>query len=107
MNPFLIADDLVNQGTRCLAAIRVTVRKAPEVLVLETNDTSIADWLLIRMCAVLSQTKSDGIREEVISTLAEVLRMWKEGNPKSWNDLRKCTETIKSYVSGSIPLMFR
>lgn len=94
-----MVDDLVNQGTRCLAAIRITVRKAPEVLVMETKDTMIADWLLVRMCAVLSQTKSAGIRQEIVSTLAEVLRMWKEANPKSWNDLRKCTETIKSYVS--------
>jgi hypothetical protein len=99
MSPFLMVDDLVNQGTRCLAAIRITVRKAPEVLVLETKDTVIADWLLVRMCAVLSQTKSARIRQEIVSTLAEVLKMWREANPKSWNDLRKCTETIKSYVS--------
>ena len=29
------ADDLLGQATRCLAAIRITVRKAPEVLVVE------------------------------------------------------------------------
>jgi len=97
-----MVDNLINQGTRCLAAIRITVRKAPEVLMLQTKDTVIADWLLVRMCALLSQAKNTRIRQEIESTLAEVSRMWKEANPKSWNDLRKCTETIKSYVSRSL-----
>ena len=75
------------------------MRKEPEVLMMETKDTVMADWLLMRMCAVLYHTKSDGIRLEIISTLEDVLKMWKEANPKSWNHLRKCTETMKSYIS--------
>jgi hypothetical protein len=66
---------------------------------LEIKDTMISQWLIVRMCTVLLQTKSEGIRLEITSTLADVLRMWKEANPKSWNDLRKCVEMIKSYLS--------
>ena len=92
-------DDLLGQATRCLAAIRITVRKAPEVLVVELKETVLVDWLVLRMCLVLYQVNDRRIRGEIISTLADVFKMWKDAVPKTWNDLRKCIETIKSYVS--------
>jgi len=93
------ADDLLGQATRCLAAIRITVRKAPEVLVVEFRETMVVDWLLVRMCFVLYQVIDGGIRGEIISTLAEVFKIGKEAVPRTGNDLQKCIETIKSWVS--------
>ena len=92
-------DDLLGQSTRCLAAIRITVRKAPEVLVVELKERTVVDWLIDRMCFVLYQVNDGRIGEDIISTLAEVFKMWKEAVPKTWNDLWKCIETIKSYVT--------
>ena len=102
-------DDLVAQATRCLDAIRITVRKEPEVLVLETKETVMADWLFVRICAVLLQDKNqkyEGLKSEIVRTLADVFRMWKEANPKSWSDRRKCTENIKSHVTCTLIAVF-
>jgi UME (NUC010) domain len=98
----LISDELLAQATRSLAAIRATVRKGPEVLLMQTRETIFADWLFPRMCFLLCYVKDDRMRGEIISALADVLRMWKEGHPSSWGELRKCTEKIKSNVSGSL-----
>jgi hypothetical protein len=57
------------------------------------------DWLFIRMCFVLYNIENEGLRVDIINTLAEVLRMWEEANPKTWNDLQKSIETVKSFVS--------
>ena len=68
-------DDLVAQATRCLAAIRITVRKEPEVLLLETKETAIVDWLFVRMCAVLLQSKDEkyeGLKSGIVRTLGGV-----------------------------------
>ena len=92
-------DDLLGLATRCLDAIRITVRKAPEVLVVELRETTVVDWLVLRMCFVLCQVNDGRIRDGIISTLANVFKMWKEAVPKTWNDLGKCIETIKSYVT--------
>jgi hypothetical protein len=97
----LTADDLLVQATRCLAAIRITVRKAPEVLLAELRETTVVDWLFVRLSFVLSHVKDAGIRVEIISTFAAALNMWKSANPSTWSDLRKCTEIIKSYISST------
>ena len=59
----------------------------------------MVDWLIVRMCFVLHQISDGRIRGEIISTLADTFKTWKEAVPKTWNELRKCIETIKSYVS--------
>jgi hypothetical protein len=75
------------------------VRKDPEVLTLQVRETTFANWLIVRMCFLLSHVKNGTTRGEIIGSLAKVLIMWKDANPKSWHELRKCTETIKSNVS--------
>lgn len=92
-------DDLLAQATRCLAAIRITVRKAPEVLLVELKGTKVADWLFVRMCAVLYNINDGRMRVEIVSALAEVLKIWRDAVPKTWNELRKFVEIIKSYIS--------
>ena len=84
--------------TRCLAAIRITVKKAPEVLVVSLKDVLLAEWLLVRMCFILVHVRDEALRDEFIRTMASMLRVWKEANPSAWNDLRKCTEAIKSFI---------
>lgn len=92
-------DDLVNHATRCLVAIRITVRKTPEVLMSEIKETKVVDWLLVRTCFLLCHIRNEEIRSTLVSTWAEVLNIWKEANPTSWHELRKCINTMKSYVS--------
>jgi hypothetical protein len=77
------------------------VRKGPEVLAMQVRDSIFfVDWLFPRMCFLLCHVKEGKIRTEIITTLVDVLSMWKDGNPSLWGELRKSTEMIKSYVSG-------
>jgi hypothetical protein len=94
----IIVDELQTHVTRCLAAIRITVRKAPEVLVVSLKDVVLAEWLLVRMCFVLVHVRNEVLRDEFIRTMGSMLRVWKEANPSAWSDLRKCTEAIKSFI---------
>jgi hypothetical protein len=93
-----LVDELFIQATRALAAIRITVRKDPEVLAVQVRENVFADWLVVRMCFLLPHVKSIVTREEIIVNLAKVMNTWKESIPKRWHELRKCTETIKSYI---------
>jgi len=95
----IIPDDLLNQATRCLAAIRITVRKTPEVLLSVIKETKVADWLLMRTCFMLCHVRNEEIRVGMIFTWSEILKTCTEANPTSWHDLRKCINFIKSYVS--------
>jgi hypothetical protein len=54
---------------------------------------------------VLYHVKEEKVRIETISVLADVLRVWKDGHPSSWNELRKSTEILRSYISGT-PVLF-
>ena len=71
------------------------------MLLLEIKGTTVADWLLVRLCHLLSHIRNEEIRLEIISTWAEVLKVWKEAIPASWNELQVYIEMIKSYISCS------
>ena len=94
----MIVDELRVHATRCLAAIRITVRKAPEVLVVLLHDVILSEWLLVRMCFVLCHVKDDPLRNELIASMACLLRVWKEANPGAWSDLRKCNRILRSFI---------
>jgi len=94
-----LLDELIKQATRSVAALRVTVKKSPEVLVLKVKNMIFADWILPRMCSLLSRLDNEGLRLNIVTTLASIVEMWREANPRSLNELRKWTETIKSYVT--------
>ena len=75
------------------------MRKDPEVLMLPYRETSFVDWVAMRMVYLLCHVKSRGLRREVITSFANVLGMWKDGLPRTWHELRKCIEGIKSHIS--------
>ena len=102
----MIVDELRVHATRCLAAIRITVRKAPEVLVVLLHDVILSEWLLVRMCFVLCHVKDDPLRNEFIATMAGMLRVWKEANPGTWSDLRKCKGSLRSFIYSKPVLPF-
>ena len=63
------------------------------------RETSFVDWVVMKMAYLLCHVKSRGMRQEVINSLANVMRMWKDGLPRTWHELRKCIEGIKSHIS--------
>jgi len=75
------------------------VRKDPEVLSVKLRDITVIDWILFRLCYLLYQTKDENLEEEIIRTLASIFQTWNDGSPSSWNELKKCSETLKSYIS--------
>ena len=94
-----LLDELIKQATRSAAALRVTVKKSPEVLALKVKNMIFADWILPRMCSLLSRLDNEELRLDIVTTLASVVGMWRSANPRSLNELRKWTETMKSYVT--------
>jgi len=76
------------------------------VLVVLVKDVIFAEWLLVRMCFVLCHVKDDPLRNEFITTMGSMLRVWKEANPNTWSDLRKCTDILKSIVYRILALQF-
>jgi hypothetical protein len=88
--------------TRNLAGIRITVRKDPEVLLTNMRETHCGEWVLLRMYFLLHQVKEEGVRTEVVSSIAGIFRVWKEGVPKSWHQLRKSTESVKTFVASLV-----
>lgn len=94
-----MVDESLGQATRFLAAIRITVRKDPEVLMLPYRETSFVDWMVGKMGYLLCHGKCQGMRREVINSLANVIVMWRDGLPRTWHELRKCIEGIKSQIS--------
>lgn len=58
------------------------------------------DWMMVRLCFLVYQVKHEELRDTIIETVACVLNSWKEGSPSCWSEVKKRTETIKSYISG-------
>lgn len=66
----------------------------------KVREVTVIDWMMVRLCLLVYQVKNEELRGTIVETVASVLNSWKEGSPSSWNEVKKRTETIKSYISG-------
>jgi hypothetical protein len=63
------------------------------------RETTFVNWMVMKMGYLLCHVNSLDFRREVVTSLANVVEMWKEGLPRTWHELRKCTEGIKAHIS--------
>lgn len=66
---------------------------------LPCRGTTFVNWVVMKMSYLLCHVSSLEFRREVVTSLAAVMEMWKEGLPRTWHELRKCTEAIKAHIS--------
>lgn len=74
---------------------------------LSCGETTFVNWLVMKMSSLICHVSSLEFRRDVVTSLANVMEVWKEGLPRTWHELRKCTEGIKAHISCIAHTSFR